>query len=612
MRCLTLPRTAALRAPRCCLPSIRSLTTKHPRGGLKKIISNPRELIKTDLQAHFEWIESQKPSYETMKEPRAFPDPSGVVERDLTAAVFDLKDMFDPRIHLANAPNWDKDGYEPSTPLSDDLIALMGATGKPITVAEYMRQALTHPLYGYYTNPEKDDDWDDLDTFTEEVTPDNYIIGAQGDFVTAPEISQIFGECIAVWYIIQWQALGKPKDVQLVEVGPGKGTLICDILRTGLKSFKDHFGASLRMIHLVEASPAMRAVQRRKLEELDVDVKIVFQEGRSIIHTPEDSATVDSKQVIRVQWHDSFATVRAYAPQMPAFIVCQELIDALPIHVFEKTDKGWRERMVDVAMRIDDEDEDNETKSIPEKMQGETKGDATAFPLDETKPIPEQMKETAKDEAVEISNDDATEDNSKEKTPRIRVVVAPDVTPALTTLLNVGKDGQMDDDSAEIGSIVEVCPEGILLVQDIYKFIDKNGGAALIIDYGEEGSSDSIRGFSKHKQVPFLSRPGQVDVTADVDFAALRHVVNSRRGPDDKDNKSPFAFGPIQQGKFLVSMGAAERAMHIIDDVKTTEEQAAELHDALERLISPECMGRRYKVLAIARKKDGIFEPAGF
>jgi SAM-dependent MidA family methyltransferase len=579
---------------------------------LKKIITNPRELIKSDLQAHLDWIERQKPSSETMKEPPLFPDPSGVVERDITSEVFDLKDMFDPRIHLANAPDWDKEGYEPSTPLGNDLIALMGVTGKPITVAEYMRQALTHPLYGYYTNPEKDDDWDDLDSFTEEVTPDNYIIGAQGDFVTAPEISQIFGECIAIWYIIQWQALGKPKDVQLVEVGPGKGTLICDILSTGLKSFKDDFGASLRMIHLVEASPAMRAVQRRKLEELDVDVKIVFQEGKSNTYTPDGPATGDSKQVIRVQWHDSFSTVRAYAPQMPAFIVCQELIDALPVHVFEKTDKGWRERMVDVAIRIDDNDEDDETMPISEKMQVKAKDEAGARSLDETKPIPVQMKENTKDEAAAIMNDDTTEDDSREKIPRLRVVIAPDVTPALTTLLNVGNDGQMDNDSAEIGAIVEVCPEGILLVQDIHKFIDKHGGAALIIDYGEEGSSDSIRGFAKHKQVPFLSRPGQVDVTADVDFGALKHVVNSRRGPNDKDNTSAFVFGPIEQGKFLVSMGAAERAMHIIDDVKTTEDQAAELHDALERLISPEYMGRRYKVIAIARKKDGIFEPAGF
>ena len=236
--------------------------------------------------------------------------------------------------------------------------------------------------------------------------------------------------------------------------------------------------------------------------------------------------------------------------------------------------------MIDVAAKPDEDDEES------------------------NKPQQTEVKETT---------DTTTEKSPTEKLPRLRVVVAPDVTPAVTTLLNVDKDGKLEGmDSSEIGSVIEVCPEGILLVQDIHKFIEHNRGAALIIDYGVEGSSDSIRGFSKHKQVSFLSRPGQVDVTADVDFTALKHAVNSRRGTNDISNTSPFAFGPIQQGKFLVSMGATERAMHIIDDEKTTDEHAAEIHDAIERLISPEHMGHRYKVLAIARKKEGIFEPAGF
>lgn len=569
---------------------VRLLTTKRQqhealKNGTLVTTSEPSKLVKTDLVAHLQWIERNKPSYEKNQEPPLFPDPSGVVNVDLTDAMFDLKDMYDPRIHLANAPDWDKDGYEATTPLSDDLIALIGATGRTMTVAEYMRQALTHPLYGYYTCPERKDDWEDLDSvFDEPVTPSNYIIGAKGDFVTAPEISQIFGESIAVWFMIQWQTIGKPTDIQIVEIGPGKGTLICDVIKTSMKSFKDHCGASLRMIHLVETSPAMREEQRRKLEELDLDLDatIVFEDQASSKseNAPPNVPKKDSKQVIRVQWHDSFASVKANAPKMPTFIVCQELIDALPIHAFEKTIDGWRERMIDVAAKSDEDDEELQ------------------------KPQQAEVKKTA---------DTTTDIKLKEKLPRLRIVIAPDVTPGVTTLLNVDKDGKIEgDDSSEIGSVIEVCPEGILLVQDIHKFIEHNRGAALIIDYGEEGSSDSIRGFSKHKQVSFLSRPGEVDVTADVDFTALKHAVNSRRGAEDSSDNSPFAFGPIEQGKFLVSMGATERAMHIIDDDKTTDEHAAEIHDALERLISPEYMGHRYKVLAIARKKDGIFEPAAF
>lgn len=568
---------------------VRSLaTTPQQREALRNGIlvntPDPSKLIKTDLQAHLQWLESQKPSFETNREPPLFADPSGVVKHDLTKSMFDLKDMYDPRIHLATAPNWDKDGYEASTPLTDDLIALIGATGKPITVAEYMRQALTHPLYGYYTSPEKDDQWEQLDEFDENVTPGNYIIGAKGDFVTAPEISEIFGESIAVWFMIQWQTIGKPKDIQIVEVGPGKGTLICDVLMTFLKSFKDHCGESLRTVHLVEASPAMRAEQRRKLEELNVDVKFVFEEANSAESLERTEAIpADLKQIIRVQWHDCFASFHAHALEIPTFFICQELLDALPIYAFQKTENGWRERMVDVAVKPDDDGEQEE-----------------------------QAPSANTTTEVNDTSDNKTEDESMKKLPRLRIVVAPEVTPALKTLLNVGDDGQIDDDVAEVGAIIEVCPEGIFLAQDIYKFINKNGGAALIIDYGEEGSSDSIRGFSKHKQVSFLSRPGQVDVTADVDFSALKHAVNSLRGADNLKNDAPFAFGPIQQGKFLVSMGAAERAMHIIDDVKTTDQQASELHDALERLISPDYMGHRYKVLAIGRKKDGIFAPAGF
>ena len=135
----------------------------------------------------------------------------------------------------------------------------------------------------------------------------------------------------------------------------------------------------------------------------------------------------------------------------------------------------------------------------------------------------------------------------------------------------------------------------------------KKGGSALIIDYGQEGSTDSIRAFSKHKQVNALSRPGEINVTADVDFAALRYAVNATAEGD-----SHHAFGPVTQGKFLISMGAAKRVSDLIENENTTDEQAEDLYTALERLVLPEEMGERYKVMAIAKKKDGIFGPPGF
>jgi NADH dehydrogenase [ubiquinone] 1 alpha subcomplex assembly factor 7 len=188
------------------------------------------------------------------------------------------------------------------------------------------------------------------------------------------------------------------------------------------------------------------------------------------------------------------------------------------------------------------------------------------------------------------------------------------------------------------GSVVEACPEGLLLAQDIADRIQKcNGGAALLIDYGEDGASsrDTMRGFWRHTQVHPLSRPGEVDVTADVDFAALREAVNQRIELEDslkrkrfanegqvaptstiteqeKPNDRPEAFGPVSQGQFLASMGIVQRVERQIEADSTTDEQAHDLYSALERLLAPDQMGSRYKVLAIARKKEGLFPPPGF
>lgn len=557
----------------------------------------PSALIRTDLQEHLDWIESQRPSFDSQKPPDLDPDPSGIVKRDLTETMINLTDMYDPRLH--NSVN-DKDGrYELATPLSRELEAYIGIRGAPITVAEYMRQALTHPLYGYYTNPTLKDDWDNNNGWEDEAgTPDQFIIGSKGDFVTAPEVSQVFGECICVWFITQWQAMGKPTELQIVEMGPGKGTLISDICRSAMTSFTD-FGNSLKYIHLVEASAVMRSEQQRKLEELSNDnVQFVFEAAKDSVFKDIAKETVlldtspapklakgtmaldvpsdpkPDKRTIVVRWHDSFASVmrESSSESLPTLVLCQEFIDALPVHVFEKTKDGWRERMVDIAS----EDEEENRKDSEEQ-------------------------DNKKDSSCK------NEDQQKEKVTRLRYVLSPDTTPALRTLLNVSSSGTMESDDAEVGAICEVCPQGILLVQDIAQLLSKNRGSALIVDYGEEGSTDSIRAFSRHEQVHALSRPGEIDVTADVDFAALRHAVNAGAEGD-----SHYAFGPVSQRKFLTSMGIMERVSGLIEDDNTTDEQAEDLYSALERLVLPEHMGERYKVMAIAKKKDGIFGPPGF
>ena len=162
----------------------------------------------------------------------------------------------------------------------------------PISVAEFMGLALGHPDHGYY------------------MTGDPF--GAAGDFITAPEISQVFGELIGLWAAVTWQQLGSPEKLILVECGPGRGTLMNDLLRAA-KSVPD-FARAID-IHLVENSPAMRRLQEETLAG----------------YAP--------------CWHDTIATI----PVGATILVANEFLDALPIQQFVSTDTGWVERCVGIA-----------------------------------------------------------------------------------------------------------------------------------------------------------------------------------------------------------------------------------------------------------------------
>lgn len=166
-------------------------------------------------------------------------------------------------------------------------IALAG----PISVASFMAEALGHPQHGYY------------------ITRDP--LGAAGDFTTAPEISQMFGEMLGAWLADCWQRLGCPDPVNLVELGPGRGTLMADALRATAKV--PGFHAALRLA-LVETSPALRQCQAQALN------------GRAPV------------------WYDRLADV----PTGPLLLVANEFFDALPIRQFVRMARGWAERMIGI------------------------------------------------------------------------------------------------------------------------------------------------------------------------------------------------------------------------------------------------------------------------
>lgn len=180
-------------------------------------------------------------------------------------------------------------------PLLDHLRQRIAAAG-PLTVADYMAEALGNPHWGYY------------------ITTDP--LGAAGDFVTAPEISQMFGELLGAWCIQVWLDMGAPPQVTLVELGPGRGTLMADVLRAMAGMAPSFLKAAT--LHLVETSPVLRHKQAETL-----------------------------KSVRPIFWHDRLAEVPD-TPGVPLLVLANEFFDALPIHQYQRTGQGWAERLVDV------------------------------------------------------------------------------------------------------------------------------------------------------------------------------------------------------------------------------------------------------------------------
>jgi SAM-dependent MidA family methyltransferase len=174
------------------------------------------------------------------------------------------------------------------SPLERLIREIVAAEG-PIPLARYMALCLGHPEHGYYMRKDP--------------------LGRAGDFVTAPEVSQMFGELIGLWAAQVWLDMGAPRDVALVELGPGRGTLMADALRAarvapGL--------IEAARVHLVETSPALRAKQAEALAGQEVS------------------------------WHDRFAEV----PAGPSIVLANEFLDALPMRQFERREGAWRERVV--------------------------------------------------------------------------------------------------------------------------------------------------------------------------------------------------------------------------------------------------------------------------
>ncbi|KAK9464723.1 S-adenosyl-L-methionine-dependent methyltransferase [Lipomyces arxii] len=331
--------------------------------------------------------------------------------------------------------------------LGEVLASAIRATG-PISLAAYMRQCLTNPEAGYYINKDP--------------------FGAGGDFITSPEISQMFGELIGIWFITQWLALDKPEKVMLVELGPGRGTLMADMLRT-FQSFEP-FMHSVAGVCMVEASPTLRDMQHKLLCSEDIEKT----------ETGYKSVT---RAGIPIQWFENLKDVpRAF--QLTPFFVAHEFFDALPVHQFEHTQDGWRELLVDY--------------SIPK--------------VNTTISLPSQT-------------------SSLNETPKFHLTVPTHATPGSQIMPNSSPRYSKLPVKSKI-EISPVSWEFALDIANRICERDQQGkqigvGAALIIDYGPADTIpvDSLRAIKKHHIVSPFDEPGSADLSVDVDFTALKHVA---------------------------------------------------------------------------------------
>lgn len=354
------------------------------------------------------------------------------------------------------------------TALKDRIIRQIGREG-PMTVAEYMSLCLLDPIDGYY--PTRDP------------------LGSDGDFITAPEISQMFGEVLGLWAIQSWQDMGAPDRVNLIELGPGRGIMMSDMLRS-TRLAPDFFKAL--SVTLIEASPALEAIQARTLAESGVSVN----------------------------WTTDLAKV----PNGPSIIVGNEFLDCLPIRQFIQKDRfagraGWHERKVMV---------DNEER--------------LAFG---TNPAP--------------------------------------ISEGLQAQLPEGQSEAVNDGLLEINLAV---PQ---LLDTLKARFDTAPGRALFIDYGPDTTEfgDSLQALKRHEKIGVFDAPGNSDLTARVDFAALGETAQAL---------GLTQAGPVSQRAFLSKLGIEMRAVAL---TRAQADAKPKLLRQLNRLMGEDEMGSLFKAVCL-------------
>jgi NADH dehydrogenase [ubiquinone] 1 alpha subcomplex assembly factor 7 len=345
------------------------------------------------------------------------------------------------------------------TPLKDLIRKLVMADG-PMTIDRFMTLCLAHPRHGYYMA--------------------RMPFGRQGDFVTAPEVSQIFGELLGIWCLAAWEVMGRPDPVRLVELGPGRGTLMADLLRSCRVT--PGFAGAVR-VHLVEFSPLLAQIQRQTLAA-----------------APQP-----------IEWHEDLDAV----PAGPIILIANEFFDALAIRQLQCRGGTWHERVIGL-----------------------------------------------------------------DRNGNLALGLAPDpvdhrLVPAWARV-------------AAEGAIAEISPARCQLARAMGARLRAAPSFALIVDYGHLSSAagDTLQAIAGHRRADLLDRPGEADITAHVDFAALAACLRQA---------GAAVYPAMDQGSFLAAMGLAARVA-ALERGQPPATQAT-IAQAAARLAAADQMGHLFKVL---------------
>ncbi|GAA5955386.1 hypothetical protein JCM3765_006762 [Sporobolomyces pararoseus] len=424
-----------------------------------------------------------------------------------------------------------------------ELLTVLEETIKthgPLPVPRFMTLCLNHPTLGYYTT--------------------RTVFGKEGDFITSPEISQVFGELLGIWYVTQWLQQGAPRKVRVVELGPGRGTLLADVLRT-FKSLPAQSSPPVTSIHLVEQSEALQQVQKEALRRSGFgDTQVFWHRNVEEVPKSEDEFTV---------------------------AIAHEFFDALPIHIFEHTEKGWREVLVDIADTKSSVIVSAEKKEPLRMVLSPTQTPASALYTGLAQAAKSSVTPSPTlHSAAPLLNVDTTlpppSSSSVYQPPRSSA------EKGVGTNLTAERFARLPQ-----GSRIEISPSSYEIARGFAKLLEgEKGGAGLVVDYGDaKAFGRSWRGFRKHEVVDPLSQPGHTDLTANVDFSYLAEAMSEFATP----------HGPLTQSKFLTSLGLAPRLAALMRSA-TSDERKKEIESSAKRLIDGLGMGGQYKVMGVTPK----------